>query len=137
VALDVSSIGALARVRDRATCQGGEPLNPDAFVFADQSDGSVPWRPDWVTKAFIRCRKDAGLPHFRLHDLRHFMATEMLNDGTPIAVVSGRLAHARASTTLNVYAHAVPGGDRDAANRLASRLAGGRSIALPNESSST
>ena len=38
------------------------------------------------------------------------MATQMLNDGVSIAVVVSRLAHARASTTLNVYAHAA-GGD--------------------------
>jgi integrase len=52
------------------------------------------------------------------------MATEMLNDGVPIAVVANRLAHARASTTLNVYAHAMPGGDRAAAESLAQRLVG-------------
>jgi hypothetical protein len=54
------------------------------------------------------------------------MVTEMLNDGVPIAVVSNRLAHARASTTLNVYAHAVPGGDEAAAERLTTRLVEGR-----------
>ncbi len=47
----------------------------------------------------------------RLHDLRHFMATTMLTAGIPITTVSARLSHARTSTTLNVYAHAVPGGD--------------------------
>ena len=94
----------------------------DRFLFSLKPDGMIPWRPNWVTKAFIRCRTEAGLPHFRLHDLRHFMATEMLDGGVPIAVVSGRLAHARASTTLNVYAHAIPGGDRAAAQQLSERL---------------
>ena len=50
------------------------------------------------------------------------MATEMLEAGISISVVSARLAHARASTTLNVYAHAVPGGDREAAEVLAGRI---------------
>ena len=36
--------------------------------------------------------------------------------------VAARLAHARASTTLNVCAHAVPGGDRAAAETLAELL---------------
>jgi hypothetical protein len=48
----------------------------------------------------------------------------MLNDGVPIALVASRLAHVRASTTLNVYAHATPGGDREAAEVLALRLMG-------------
>jgi len=46
----------------------------------------------------------------------------MLAAGVPIATVSQRLSHARASTTLNVYAHAVPGGDRYAAETLAAIL---------------
>ena len=92
-----------------------EPIDPDRFVFSSDPDGSTPWLPNWVTQSFIRCRRSPDLPHFRLHDLRRFMATQMLNNGVPIAVVATRLAHARASTTLNVYAHAVPGGDRAAA----------------------
>ena len=72
-------------------------------------------------RPFLRT-KTSKVREVQLHDLRHFMATQMLNDGVPIAVVAGRLAHVRASTTLNVYAHAVPGGDRDAAEGLARRL---------------
>jgi integrase len=53
------------------------------------------------------------------------MATQMLASGVPIATVSQRLNHARASTTLNVYAHAVPGGDRRAAEVLAALLDAG------------
>jgi hypothetical protein len=43
------------------------------------------------------------------------MATEMLAAGVPIVTVSHRLSHALVSTTLNVDAHSVPGGDRAAA----------------------
>jgi integrase len=57
-----------------------------------------------------------------LHDLRHFMATQMLDAGVPVPIVAARLAHARASTTLNVYAHAVPEGDRTAAELFSCRL---------------
>lgn len=89
-------------------------------------DGATPWKPDWITKHFIAARRAAGLPHFRLHDLRPFMATQMLAAGMPIATVSQRLSHARASTTLNVYAHSVPGGDRKAAETLAAILASSR-----------
>jgi integrase len=50
------------------------------------------------------------------------MATQMLDVGVAVPIVAARLAHARASTTLNVYAHAVPG-DRHAAQQLSRRLA--------------
>jgi integrase len=118
VALDTASTAALSVLRFQ--CE--EPFDLDRFVFTSTPDGRTPWKPNWVTKSFIRCRRSVGLTTFRLHDLRHFMATEMLNDGVPIIVVADRLAHARASTTLNVYAHAVRGGDRSAAEALASRL---------------
>ena len=48
------------------------------------------------------------------------MATQMLAHGV-VVTVAQRLGHARASTTLNVYGHCVPGADLDAA-RFISRL---------------
>jgi integrase len=95
----------------------------DRFIFCYDEDGTRPRKPNYVTKRFIRSRKAAGLGHFRLHDLRHFMATQMLDVGVAVPIVAARLAHARASTTLNVYAHAVPGGDRHAAQQLSRLLA--------------
>jgi integrase len=110
-----------ADVEAHAAAAGVE-LQPSAFVFGRGVDGMSPWRPNWVTKMFIRLRDDTGLRGYRLHDLRHFMATEMLNAGVPIPIVAARLAHNRTSTTLDVYAHAVPGGDRGAADGLADLL---------------
>src|SRR6266542_2929111 len=74
-------------------------------------------------RSSIAARRAAGLAHFRLHDLRHLMATEMLAAGVPSPTVSQRLSHARASTTLSVYAHSVPGGDRKEAEAFAAILA--------------
>jgi integrase len=93
-----------------------------AFVFSHHPVGERPWNPNWVTKQFIRHRRAAGIEHFRLHDLRHFMATQMLGAGVAVPVVSARLAHARASTTLNVYAHAIPGADVEAAQLISGIL---------------
>jgi integrase len=115
-------------VAHRATAEDvGVVLSANALVFSSRPDGAKPWLPNWVTKRFIAARRAAGLPHVRLHDLRHFMDTEILAAGVPIATVSQRLRDARASTTLNVYAHSVPGGDRRAAETLAMILADIRS----------
>lgn len=101
----------------------GVVLGRQAFVFSHDTDGRSPWAPNWTTKQFIAARRAAGLPTFRLHDLRHFMATMMLSEAVPLAVVSQRLNHARISTTVNVYAHALPAWDRPAAETLAALLA--------------
>jgi integrase len=50
----------------------------------------------------------AGLPHARVHDLRHTAATLMLSRGVPVKVVSEMLGHADVSTTLSIYAHVLP-----------------------------
>ena len=87
------------------------------WVFSHDA-GVSPWRPDYVTLKFNRLRKDLGLMHVRLHDLRHWAATSLLSDGTPAATVSKRLGHARTSTTLDKYAHWMPAQDQDAADSL-------------------
>jgi integrase len=111
VDLDPTSCVLLAK---HAHERGGQR---DGFVFSDDG-GATAWKPNRVTKAFIRYRRSAGLRPFRLHDLRHFMATEMLDAGVPIVVVSRRLDHRRVSTTLDKYADVVPGGDAHAAARI-------------------
>ncbi len=126
VELDPETLGALMEHRSRAEARArtelGADLPRDAFVFSRRANGGEPWLPNWTTKEFVGARRAAGVASFRLHDLRHFMATEMLAAGVPIVAVSQRLSHARVSTTLNVYAHSVPGGDRTAAEALAAIL---------------
>jgi integrase len=58
----------------------------------------------------------------RLYDLRHTMATLWLSEGIPIKVVSERLGHADITTTLSVYAHVLPGMQRDAVQRVAKAI---------------
>lgn len=100
-------IGVGSRLADPAN------ENHPGFVFSDD-DGATPWKPNWVAKVFGRHRKAVGLRPFRLHDLRHFMATEMLEAGVPMVTVSRRLDHRRVSTIMDRYAHAAPGGDAQA-----------------------
>ena len=122
VALDGASLELLRSHYLVISTDGGETSPENRCVFSSDRAGTRPWSPNFVTKRSIRVRRAAGLGHFRLHDLRHFMATQMLDAGVPVPIVAARLCHARASTTLNVYAHAVPGGDRSAAEALRQRV---------------
>ena len=96
----------------------GSKFSRNNFVFAGTLDGSLPWRPHRVTLAFGRLCRELGIEGVRLHDLRHFTATQMLAAGVPVKTVAGRLGHANAATTLNVYAHALQSSDIDAAHLL-------------------
>ena len=53
----------------------------------------------------------AGLPDMRFHDLRHTHASTLLSKGKSIKAVSRRLGHSNITTTLEVYAHVLPGDD--------------------------
>ena len=120
VALDEGTVAALkawrSRVEDRAEACGTR-LKANGFLFSADPDGSSPWRPYHWTSAWRRLRDKVGIDKsVRLHDLRHFAATRLLDAGVPVRTVSGRLGHSRPATTLNVYAHFVPATDRVAAD---------------------
>ena len=44
--------------------------------------------------------------------MRHAAASLLVADGLPITAVSAMHGHALTSTSLNVYAHVLPGADR-------------------------
>ena len=99
-----------------------ELLLPDpVWVFSDDH-GQTPWRPNVITNRFDHHRDKVGAVGVRLHDLRHYVATTLLQDGVSPHDVANQLGHASTSTTLNVYAHYVPGRNREAIDRLAGRL---------------
>jgi integrase len=126
VALDAATVDALrawrSEVEARAKPFGVAPRS-DGFVFSPELDGSRPWRPYHWTSAWRRLRDRIGIdPGVRLHDLRHFTATRLLDAGVPVKTVSDRLGHARPATTLNVYAHFIPATDRVAADVIGGLL---------------
>lgn len=84
--------------------------------------GVTPWRPDRLTREFGRACAAVDVSGVRLHDLRHYVATTMLQDGVPVIDVAYQLGHASIATTEDVYAHVMPGRGREAAERRAARL---------------
>lgn len=97
-------------------------VDADRYIFSHDPDGTTPWRPDYATLAFARLAAQLGIPKIRLHDLRHFAATTMLLDGIDVRTAAGRLGHARASTTLDIYAHFTQPADERASITLAGSL---------------
>ncbi|HEY7105565.1 MAG TPA: tyrosine-type recombinase/integrase [Acidimicrobiia bacterium] len=87
------------------------------LVFAKPDGG--PWNPDAVGRSFTREVERTKLPRIRFHDLRHSHATHLLAAGVNMRLVSERLGHATVGFTLDVYAHALPGQQADAAAAVA------------------
>jgi integrase len=63
---------------------------------------------DHAAAVFRRTLKQAGLPHYRVYDLRHTFASLLLAEGAPITYVAAQLGHASPATTLRYYAKWIP-----------------------------
>lgn len=121
VSLDEVTMSMLAvrRRRVMAVAQQAEVwLAADAFVFSYRSDGTTGWQPSGVSHRFERLRKRAGLEHVQLRQLRHFVGTYLGDAGLPVSAISGRLGHARTSTTQDIYTAHLVEPDRRAAEVL-------------------
>lgn len=104
---------------------------PDQWLFTVQGepmyDNAIAWR--WRAT-----RSAAGLPHVRLHDLRHFYASGLIAEGCDVVTVQRSLGHATASTTLNTYSHLWPTAEdrtRAAASQLAKSALAAQAIDQP------
>ncbi|WP_194908240.1 site-specific integrase [Catenulispora rubra] len=91
-------------------------------VFA-KPDGSE-LNPAEVSDVFDRLVRDKGLPPIRLHDLKHGAATDALDAGVPVKVVSDMLGHSSTTVTLDLYATDTDRSRHAAADAIAHRLEG-------------
>jgi integrase len=69
-------------------------------------------------REFAKLIAAADVKPITLHGLRHTSASLLLSTGVPPHVVQQRLGHKRVEITLDLYAHVLPGQQRDAARQL-------------------
>jgi integrase len=133
IALDAGTVVVLQahrRRQDDERALVGSGYRDLDLVFAKPT--GEPLNPDYFSQVFDRSVIKFGLPKIRLHDLRHTHATLGLAAGVPAKIMSDRLGHATVAFTLDVYTHAVPGLDADAAARVARLVFGDTGNGEPN-----
>lgn len=80
---------------------------PENWLFVGPVNGLPPAQNTaggWWRKTV----KAAGVEGVRLHDLRHFYASGLIAAGCDVVTVQRALGHAKATTTLDTYAHLWP-----------------------------
>ena len=77
-----------------------------------------PFLPNVLSNWFPKFLKRHGLDHLRFHDLRHYNITFLLSLGIPIHNIQAHTGHAKASTLLDVYGHALKSGNKLIAEKL-------------------
>ena len=69
-----------------------------------QADGSI-YNPNSINRIIKNLTDKLGLPHCRVHDYRHAVASLLFENGTPLADVTVQLGHGQTSTTEKIYIH--------------------------------
>lgn len=90
--------------------ESAELRTGDWLLVNQWGDQMTPWT---LQRAMRAARaKVEGLPEgFRYHDLRHYFASMLIEDGADVKKVQAALRHASAKTTLDTYSHLWPDSD--------------------------
>ena len=110
------------------------PLNDSALDILEQLDtegsydylfiNSTTGEPyTTIYKVWCRLRDEAGLPHLRLHDLRHQYASMLVNSGRTLYEVQQILGHSDPTVTQR-YSHLSTEALQEAANSAADIISG-------------
>ena len=126
VALDPQTVEVLKAQAARQLAKRAESESWDDTGLVLTNEGGQALHPWLVSRCFRRAVKEAMLPDIRLHDLRHTHATLALQAGIHPKVVSERLGHATVAMTLDIYSHAIPAMQEEAAQLIAGLVFAGK-----------
>jgi integrase len=98
VPLTAAAAAALDRQVRRFKQNFGQPPPPRAYVFAGSPDGLQPLRPDALSHRWAQARGESVLT---LLDLRHYVATAMLDAGESYRTVADILGNSEATLRLH------------------------------------
>ncbi len=123
----ISELAAAALLKHRQR-QEGERATIDEWEDNDLVFPNRRGRPMYATnlldRSFAGLLERAAVPRVRFHDLRHTAATLLLGEGVHPKVVSEMLGHTNTSITLDLYSHATPTMQREAAGAFDRLLSG-------------
>ena len=87
------------------------------LVFPNREGGHIDI-DNFRSRVWNKAISKAGLPHHRIHDLRHTYATIRISKGDNIADVSKQLGHHSVKLTLDKYYHWLPGQSKSEVDEL-------------------
>lgn len=119
---------ALKTARVKYRWELGDYWQGDNWIFIQDNGKQMSYSTPYSAFQDTIARYNSGrraaeqLPPIPFHGLRHTSATLLIASKQDVRTVSSRLGHAQASTTMNIYAHALQETDRKAAAALEGML---------------
>lgn len=93
-----------------------ENRQPKGFIFLSLND--TPITPRNLLRHYYSVLDKLDLPRIRFHDLRHTVATILLQENTHPVKVQQLLGHSSITTTLDVYSHILPPMKSEVADKM-------------------
>lgn len=87
--------------------------------------GPTPVADSTATKIKQDIEKKAGIPHIRIHDLRHTYVSILINAGINATTIASLVGHSTPEITMKVYSHIFPKTKNDTIDMLEEIIAKG------------
>ena len=107
-------------IQDRDRSKARDLWTETGLIFTTPTGG--PRNPHNLIEPFGIALKRAGLPHVRIHDMRHSAATHLLTKGVHPKVVQDLLGHSTIAITLDTYSHVLPSLAKEASGHMSSLI---------------
>lgn len=101
--VDMLRVEKAEQERNRQLLQDAYKTYDFDFVIR-KPDGSV-YNPNSINRIIKKMTDRLGLPHCRIHDYRHAVASILFENGIPLSDVTTQLGHGQTSTTERLYIH--------------------------------
>jgi len=95
---------------------------PEGVALVFPNHAGKPYSAWGINDGLKRFCRETGLPPLTPHQLRHYHASLLIQQGVPLTLVSRRLGHASPEVTARVYAHWLGGDDSIAADAVSTAL---------------
>jgi integrase len=86
--------------------------------------GGTRRQPYYMAENFLRYRlwfpllRKAQVRRLTMHATRHTFASRLIQNGENLKYISEQLGHSSIKVTVDIYGHLIPGGNRQAVDRL-------------------
>ena len=123
--LDAATIEVLSRhwdIQQQTKRVRREAYAPNNMVFAGPEGEWL--NPMALTRAVKRLGARVGAENLTVRSLRQFHASVTLQSGQSVVIASKRLGHASVSIMEDIYAHSLPGWQKQAAEAFAKAMEG-------------